>query len=242
MGEKERIVTQSSVWNLELLNRYRQERALESASVFSTKDARDIVVLAVGTAYFQVVASEARLATVQAALTSAQELNAKVTNQYNSEVSPEIDTLRARVELRTANNNQVYAIEGAISVPISTSGRIRSDEHAAEATLVQRRSAYQDIQGRAEYDIRVAQLDVESSESAVRVAAENQPLATRALTQPQDRFSNYLEVLPGAHLPTDEPRLPARRSPVAKQARQLLAWRPYRQLVTRNFHQTTKLF
>ncbi len=290
------IVAHSSVLNLGLLNRYRQERALESASVFSTKDARDIVVLAVGTAYFQVVASEARLATVQAALTSAQELNAQVTNQYNSEVSPEIDTLRARVELRTAeqrvvdaandlekdkltldritglpmaqkwspggeygyallppqrgdqqpldqtradvasakqeelaaelgvkaaraeripeisfdgsygggganpaNYNQVYAIEGTISVPLFTSGRIRSDEHAAKATLVQRRSAYQDIQGRAEYDIRVARLDAESSESAVTVAAENKTLATRALTQSQDRFSNgvtnYLEVL-----------------------------------------------
>jgi outer membrane protein TolC len=290
------IVAQSSVVNLELFNRYRQRKALESASVLSTKDARDIVVLAVGTAYFQVVASEARLATAQAALTSAQELNTQVTNQYNSEVSPEIDTLRARVELRTAeqrvvdatndlekdkltldritgipmaqkwspggeygyaplppqqsdqqpldqtrsdvasakqeelaaelgvkaaraerlpeiffdgsygggganpaNYSQVYAIEGTISVPLFTSGRIRSDEHAAEATLVQRRSAYQDIQGRAEYDIRVARLDAESSESAVRVAAENQTLAKRALTQSQDRFSNgvtnYLEVL-----------------------------------------------
>jgi outer membrane protein TolC len=223
MGEKERIVAQSSVWNLELLNRYRQEGALESASVLSTKDDRDIVMPAVGTAYFHVVASEARLATAQAALTPAQELNAQVTSQSNSGVSLEIDMLRARVELRTANYNQVYAIEGTISVPLFTSGRIRSDEHAAEATLVQRRSAYQDIQGRAEYDIRVARLDAESSESAVRVAAENKTLATRALTQSQDRFSNgvtnRLEVLRGAHLPTDEPSLPVRRSTVAKQAK-----------------------
>jgi outer membrane protein TolC len=290
------VVAHSSVVNLELLNRYRQEKALESASVFSAKDARDIVVLAVGTAYFQVVASEARLATAQAALASAQELNTQVTNQYNSEVSPEIDTLRARVELRTAeqravdatndlekdkltldritgiplaqkwtpsgeygyialppeqgdpqsaaqlradvasakqeelaaelgvkaaraerlpevsfdgsygggganpaNYNQVYALQGTVSVPLFTSGRIRSDEHAAIATLIQRRAAYQDIQGRADYDVRVARLDAESSESAVKVAAENRMLAERALTQSQDRFSNgvtnYLEVL-----------------------------------------------
>ena len=290
------IVAHSELVNLELRNRYKQQKALESGSVLSAKDARDIVVYAVGTAYFQVLASEARLATAQAALATAQELNNQVTNQYNSEVAPEIDTLRARVELRTAgqrvvdatndlekdkltldrvtgiplpqkwspsreyaytplanqadeaqrvegtradvasakqevvaaefgvkaarderlpeisfdgsyggggknpaNYNQVYSVQGTISVPLFTSGRIRSDEHAAEASLVQRRAAYRDIQGRAEYDVRVARLDAQSSESAVQVAAENRTLAAQALTQSKDRFSNgvtnYLEVL-----------------------------------------------
>jgi outer membrane protein TolC len=290
------IVAHSSVLNIDLLNRYRQQKALASASVLTTKDARDIVVYAIGTAYFQVVASEARLATAKAALTSSQELDTQVTNQYNHEVSPEIDMLRARVELQTAeqrvvnatndlekdkltldritgiplaqqwtssgeygynplpsspgdqqsaaqtradvasakqeelaaelglkaaraerlpqvtfdgsygggganpaNYNQVYVVQGTISVPLFTSGRIRSDEHAAQANLVQRRAAYQDIQGRAEYDVRVARLDADSSESSVKVAAKNKTLAEHALTQSQDRFSNgvtnYLEVL-----------------------------------------------
>jgi outer membrane protein TolC len=294
-GEGE-ILAHSVVVNPELLNRYKEQKALESASVLSTKDARDIVVYAVATAYFQVLASEARLATAQAALATAQELNNQVTDQYNHEVSPEIDTLRARVELRTAgqrivdatndlekdkltldrvtgiplaqkwtpsreygytalpnqsdetqeaektradvasakqellagelgvkaahderlpqisfdgsyggggtnpaNYNQVYSVQGTISVPLFTSGRIRSDEHAAEASLVQRRAAYRDIQGRAEYDVRVARLDTQSSDSAVQVAAENRTLAEQALTQSKDRFSNgvtnYLEVL-----------------------------------------------
>jgi|HubBroStandDraft_6_1064221.scaffolds.fasta_scaffold07994_5 outer membrane protein TolC len=290
------ILAHSEVVNLELRDRYKEQKALESASALSTKDARDIVVYAVGTAYFQVVASDARLATARAALASAQELNNQVTNQYKSEVSPEIDALRARVELGTAeqrvvdatndlekdkltldrvtgiplaqkwtpgreygyaplpdqggetqeaeatradvasarqemlaaelsvkaarderlpqvsfdgsygggganpaNYNQVYAVQGTVSVPLFTSGRIRSDKHAAEAALVQRRAAYRDIQGRADYDVRVARLDAQSSDSAVKVAAENRTLAERALTQSKDRFSNgvtnYLEVL-----------------------------------------------
>jgi outer membrane protein TolC len=98
-----------------------------------------------------------------------------------------------------ANYNQVYAVQGTVSVPLFTSGRIRSDKHAAEAALVQRRAAYRDIQGRADYDVRVARLDAQSSDSAVKVAAENRTLAERALTQSKDRFSNgvtnYLEVL-----------------------------------------------
>jgi outer membrane protein TolC len=290
------ILAHSSVVNMELLARYKQQKALESASALSAKDARDIVVYAVGTAYFQVVASAARLATAKAALTSAQELNAQVTNQYKSEVSPEIDTLRAEVELRSAeqrvvdagndlekdkltldrvtgiplaqqwtpsreyeytplpdqdgaaphveetradvasakqellaaelgvkaarserlpvvsfdgsygggganpaNYNQVYTVGGTVSVPLFTSGRIRSDEHAAEAALMQQRAALRDIEGRAEYDVRIARLDAQSSDSAVKVATENRSLAQRALTQSQDRFSsgvtNYLEVL-----------------------------------------------
>ncbi len=103
------ILAHSAIVNLELLNRYKEQRALESASALSAKDARDIVVYAVGIAYFQVVASQARVATADAALASAQELNSQVTHQYNSEVSPEIDALRARVELRTAEQRVVDA-------------------------------------------------------------------------------------------------------------------------------------
>jgi outer membrane protein TolC len=98
-----------------------------------------------------------------------------------------------------ANYNQVYTVGGTVSVPLFTSGRIRSDEHAAEAALMQQRAALRDIEGRAEYDVRIARLDAQSSDSAVKVATENRSLAQRALTQSQDRFSNgvtnYLEVL-----------------------------------------------
>ena len=290
------IVAQSPVLNLELLNRYKAQKALEAASALNTKDARDVVVFAVGAAYFQVVASQARLATAQAALNSARELNTQVTDQFKSEVSPEIDALRATVELSTAeqrvvdatndlekdrltldritgiplsqpwelgghydyaplpdqkseasqaletrsdvgsarqevfaaelglraaqaerlpnisfsasyggggtnpaNFNQVYAAAGTVSVPLFTSGRVRSDVHSAEASLVQRRAAYRDLEGRVDYDIRVAQLDSNSSESAVKVSAKNKALADRALTQSTDRYNNgvtnYLEVL-----------------------------------------------
>src|ERR1700756_3020134 len=64
------ILAHSEVVNLELRNRYKEQKALESASALSAKDARDIVVYAVGTAYFQAVASQARVATADAALAS----------------------------------------------------------------------------------------------------------------------------------------------------------------------------
>lgn len=291
-----RITAESPLLNISLLDQYRQQKALEAASALGTKDARDVVVFAVGAAYFQVVASQARVGTAQAALAAARELDAQVADQYKSEVSPEIDTLRAHVELHTAeqrltdaindlekdkltldritgtpldqawapagdygyvalipdepgaaqataarfdvasaqaglsaaqlrlraaraerlpeisfnasygggganpaNYNQVDEVRGAISVPLFTSGRIRSDIHSAESDLVQRRAEVADLEGRADYDVRTAELDARASESGVKVAAENRTLAERALTQSQDRYkngvTNYLEVL-----------------------------------------------
>jgi outer membrane protein TolC len=104
-----RVAVQSPVLNVELLDRYRAQKGQEAASELSTKDARDVVVFAVGAAYFQVVASQARLATARAALASAREVDRQVSDQYKAEVSPEIDMLRAQVELSTAEQRVVNA-------------------------------------------------------------------------------------------------------------------------------------
>src|SRR5580658_10550879 len=62
-----RISLQYSAFDPALIANYKARRAAEDASALSTRDSRDVVVLAVGIAYFQVVSSEARLATAQAA-------------------------------------------------------------------------------------------------------------------------------------------------------------------------------
>jgi outer membrane protein TolC len=68
-----RITAESPLLNVALLDRYPQQKALETASALGTKDARDVVVYAVAAAYFQVVASHARVETAKAALDSARE-------------------------------------------------------------------------------------------------------------------------------------------------------------------------
>jgi outer membrane protein TolC len=286
-----RIGLQYPVFDATLRAQYQARKAAEAASALSTKDARDVVVFAVGTAYFQVVASQARLATAKAALASAQESASQAANRLNAEVAPEIDSLRASVELGAAqqrvtdaandlekdkltldritgipleqqwspaheysfsplpeqnapqnrfdlkgaqqsvaaaehdvkaargqalpsgslvasygsgginpgNYNQVYSVSAGIAVPLFTGGRIRADVHDAEAKLAQREAEYRDLQGRIDYDLRVARLDAQASESAVKVARGNQELAQRALEQSEDRYrngvTNYLEVV-----------------------------------------------
>ena len=277
-----RIALQYSAYDPALISNYRARRAAEAASALSTRDSRDVVVLAVGTAYFQVVSSEARLATARAALDSAREFQTQVAHEFEAEVAPEIESIRASVELHAAEQrvadaendlekdkltldriagipleqkwspareysytplpedqakqsrfdlesarlavsaaeldvksaaaqrmpsvsldasygtggsnagsyNQVYSVSAAVSVPLFTGGRIRSDVREAEAHLAQRQAEFRDLEGRISYDARVARLDASASETAVKVAQGNRALAERALSQARDRYAN----------------------------------------------------
>ena len=71
-----------------------------------------------------------------------------------------------------------------------TGGRIRADVREAEAHLAQRQAEVQDLEGRVAYDVRVARLDAQASETAVQVALGNKALAERALVQSSDRYAN----------------------------------------------------
>ena len=97
------------------------------------------------------------------------------------------------------NFNQVYTIAGNISVPIYTGGRIHADIDQAQADLSRQEAEYEDLKGRVAYDVRVSWLDLQASDSSVRVAERNKTLAEQALTQSKDRYANgvtnYLEVV-----------------------------------------------
>jgi outer membrane protein TolC len=67
------------------------------------------VVFAVGTAYLQVLASTARVDTARAQLASARQLDEQTSNQVKNEVAPEIDSLRAQVELQSAEQRLTNA-------------------------------------------------------------------------------------------------------------------------------------
>ena len=97
-----RVAVSQRLVDRQLRQRYQARKQDEQASALSVKDARDVVVLAVGTAYFQVVASAARLETAKAQVASAQELDQPTASRVESEVSPEIESLRAQVERQSA--------------------------------------------------------------------------------------------------------------------------------------------
>ncbi len=97
-----RVGLTQTLYNKELRERYKTQKENEQASALSVKDSRDVVVLAVGGAYFQVIASAARLETARAELAAARELDTLTANRVKSEVSPEIESLRAQVQRQSA--------------------------------------------------------------------------------------------------------------------------------------------
>jgi outer membrane protein TolC len=83
-------------------------QSLKSAS-YTFKDARDLVVLAVGYTYLQAIADEARIETAEAQVKSAQALYDQATDQVNAGTSPDIDGLRTKVELQTRQQQLIQA-------------------------------------------------------------------------------------------------------------------------------------
>ncbi len=97
-----------------LLNfkQFEQERAaaenLKSAQ-YTFKDARELVVLAVGNAYLLAIATAARIETTEAQVKNAQALYDKAADQQKAGLSPAIDTLRSQVELQTRQQQLIAA-------------------------------------------------------------------------------------------------------------------------------------
>jgi outer membrane protein TolC len=80
--------------------RYRGSKELAKASELNLKDARDLVVLAVGNAYLEIIAAAARVDATQAQVNTAQVLFTRASDQKKAGVVPGIDVLRAQVELQ----------------------------------------------------------------------------------------------------------------------------------------------
>jgi outer membrane protein TolC len=98
-----------SVFNLNYIERERAARQNVKAAQFNYKDARELVVLAVGNAYLQALAGAARVETADAQVKTAQALYNKAVDQQKAGVSPAIDTLRAQVELQARQQQLIVA-------------------------------------------------------------------------------------------------------------------------------------
>jgi outer membrane protein TolC len=79
------------------------------SSEYTFKDARDLVVLAVGYTYLQAIADEARIETSDAQVKTAQAVYEQAADRVNAGASPDIDALRAKVEFQTRQQQLIQA-------------------------------------------------------------------------------------------------------------------------------------
>jgi len=98
-----------SVFNFRDLEQERASSERLKSAQYSYKDARELVVLAVGNAYLLAIANAARIETTQAQVTNAQALYDKAVDQQRAGLNPAIDTLRSQVELQTREQQLIAA-------------------------------------------------------------------------------------------------------------------------------------
>ncbi len=98
-----------SIFNFHDLEKERAASASLKSAQYSYKDAREVVVLAVGNAYLVAIATAARIETTTAQVANAQALYNKALDQQNAGLSPAIDTLRSQVELQTRQQQLIVA-------------------------------------------------------------------------------------------------------------------------------------
>jgi outer membrane protein TolC len=89
-------------------------------------------------------------------------------------------------------------LQGTLLIPIFTGERTRAEILESDGQLEQRKAESANLRGRIEYEIRTANLDIQSAAEQVKVAQSSRDLAQQQLTQAQDRFAagvtNGLEV------------------------------------------------
>lgn len=104
-----RVNFSQSLFDWKLINNARAAKQSVKSAEYTYRDARDLVVLAVGYTYLQAIADEARIQTAEAQVKTAQALYDQASDQVNAGTSPAIDALRAKVELQTRQQQLIQA-------------------------------------------------------------------------------------------------------------------------------------
>jgi outer membrane protein TolC len=104
-----RAAVSQTIFDWKSTSSARAAGASVKAADYSLLDARDLVVLAVGYVYFQAIADEARIATDEAQVQTAQALFDQATDRVNAGTAADIDALRTKVELQTRQQQLIQA-------------------------------------------------------------------------------------------------------------------------------------
>lgn len=104
-----RVGVTQSLFDWTSINNERASRQSLKSAEYNYKDARDLVVLAVGYTYLQGIADEARIRTAEAQVQTAQAVFDQASDQVKAGTSPAIDALRANVELQTRQQQLIQA-------------------------------------------------------------------------------------------------------------------------------------
>jgi outer membrane protein TolC len=104
-----RASVSQTLFDWKSINAARAASESVKSAAYTFKDARDLVVLAVGYVYLQAIADEARIETAEAQVKTAKALYDQAADQIDAGTSPDIDGLRTKVEFQTRQQQLIQA-------------------------------------------------------------------------------------------------------------------------------------
>ncbi len=185
-----------SVANLTALNNYRAAKATSHASQYSLEDARDLIALAVGGAYLQALAAQARVDAAQAQLDTANALFHQSTEQHGEGVlgrlnvdQSQVRTLTQQQRVITLRNDlakQKINLARLTGLPPNDGYRLTDRFPFSPAPLQSVEAAVAQAEQRRA-DLKAAQSQVEAAAKALSAA--------RAERLPSVAVSGYYEAI-----------------------------------------------
>src|ERR1700719_2279355 len=175
-----RAYLSQQVFDWKAINKTRSAGESLKSAEYTYKDARDVVVLAVGFNYLQAIADEARIGKAAAQVKTAQALYDQANDRFNAGTSPAIDARRAKVELKTRKQQLIQA-RNDLAIQKLTVARVIGLAPGQQFDLTDK-SPYQPIAGitvdealKRAYDSRS---DYKSAMAEVRAAQFSRSAAT----------------------------------------------------------------
>lgn len=104
-----RVLASGSLFDLHALNQLHARSEDVNAAQLDLQNVRDLIVLVVGGTYMQALAGQARIASVEAQLQTAQALYQQALDMKNAGMVPGIDVLRTQVEMQAQQQRLVAA-------------------------------------------------------------------------------------------------------------------------------------
>ena len=100
-----------SVFDLVRIKNLQSASANLKASLQSARNARDLVVLAVGGSYLQLVATQSRIAAAQAQVESSRAVSQQAADRFHAGLAARLDAERAQVQLQT-DQQRLRSLQG----------------------------------------------------------------------------------------------------------------------------------
>lgn len=191
-----RLVASGKLLDLHALNLLHARTEEFNATKLDIQNTRDLIVLVVGGTYMQALAGQARIATVEAQLKTAETLYQQSLDMKKAGMAPGIDVLRSQVEMQV-QQQRLVAVRNDYEKQKLTLGRIIGLSPSQEFTLTEKIPVtpgppltLEEAIGQALRD----RPDYHSAEARVRAAELNRKAAV-AQSLPTARFDGDYGVI-----------------------------------------------